>query len=749
MKAPLKWLRDYVDITLPAAEIARRLTMAGMEVKEVKVIGGAWQNVFIGQIKAVNPHPNADRLRLVTVDLGAAEETVVCGAPNLTLGDKIAFARAGAELKDGHTGQTVKLKPAKIRGVLSAGMCCSEMELGISENHEGILILPPDAPVGTPLADYRGDTIFDLDVTPNRADCLSVIGIAREVAALTGQPSHIAEPAYAETGPSIEGQVSVAVDCPALCSRYCASLITGVKIGESPKWMQERLLACGMRPINNVVDITNYVMLEYGQPLHSFDYERIRGKKIIVRRAADGEYLISLDGVERKLSPDMLVIADENRPVAVAGVMGGANSEVSDSTTSILLESANFNAVSIHYTSRKLNLVSEASMRFERGIRPGLTIPALKRATQLIIELGGGSAATGIADVYPGKREPAPIILSTGAVKRVLGVEFSLDRIVSTLDSLGFDCRTTSATEVMVTAPYWRGDIQQAVDLVEEVARVNGYDEIPMTLLSQQLPPQNPAPIIDIERRLRQYIADAGFQEVITYSLTSLDMLKKLTPEPRDMKTMRLFNPMTAEQEYFRPDLRANILNTLRENRRHEDGGLRLFELGKVYLPRPKDLPEEPEILCGLLSGNRVEKSWLSDTAPFDFCDAKGMVESIFNELGAEIDFEPGNDPGLHPAKQAKVIAGGNKIGVIGEVHPKVLNAFEITGPACLFELNVTSLVPLIGHNMYQPVPRFPSVVRDIALVVDSGVTHRSILDIIRSFPLVSQVALFDVYSGG
>ncbi len=748
MKAPLKWLRDYVDITLPANELANRLTMAGMEVKAVQVIGGTWENVLVGRITAVSPHPNADRLRLVTVDLGLAQETVVCGAPNLNLGDKIAFARVGADLRDGQSGQLVKLKPAKIRGVVSSGMVCSEKELGISENHEGILVLPPQAPPGTPLADYLGDTILDLDVTPNRADCLSVIGIARELAALTGQRLHIPEITYEETGSPIDGQITVEIADPALCPRYCASLITGVKIAESPKWMQDRLLASGMRPINNVVDVTNYVMLEYGQPLHSFDYARIRGKKIIVRRARAGEVIVTLDGVDRELSDDTLVIADAERAVAIAGVMGGANSEVGDTTTSILLESANFSPISIHYTSRKLQLVSEASTRFERGIRPGLTVPALRRATQLIIQLADGKAARGIADAYPGQKERAPILLSTETVKRTLGVEFSLDQVMATLTSLGFDCKASSTTEVLAAVPYWRGDIQQAVDLVEEVARIAGYDRIPMTMLSQTLPRQNPEPIVDLRRRLRHNLAGYGFQEVITYSLTSLELLGKLRPGPgtSDVAPLRLANPMTAEQEYLRPNLRANLLDSLRQNRRYEEGGIRFFEMGKVFLARKNELPEEPEVLCGVLNGLRTEKSWLTAEEPFDFFDARGVVEAIFSQLGVEATFEPGNDAGLHPAKQAAIIVGGTRLGVVGELHPKVLDAFEITSPVYLFEIDVTALVPFTtARRMFQPVPRFPSTVRDIALVVDAQVTHRSVQDIIGGFPLGKQGGRWDV----
>ena len=752
MKVPLKWLQEYVDITLPPNDLASRLTMAGTEVKGIQVIGDSWGNIVVGQIVAVSPHPNADRLSLATIDLGTERQTVVCGAPNLRLGDKVAFAHVGAQLIDGHSGQAFRLKPAKIRGVVSNGMACSEKELGISDSHEGIMVLPAEAPIGTPLADYLGDAILDIDVTPNRPDCLSVIGIAREVAALTGQGVHFAEVEYEEKASPIDQQISVEIVASDLCPRYCASLIAGVKVAESPRWMQQRLLKCGMRPINNVVDITNYVMLEYGQPLHAFDYDRIKGKKIIVRRAAEGETIVTLDGVERLPSEDMLVIADGQQAVAIAGVMGGADSEVTPETASVLLEAAKFNPPSIHYTGRVLRLPSEACMRFERGISPALTIPALKRATQLIIQLAGGKAAKGLIDVYPGKRVPESISLSTAQVKQLLGVEFSLDQIVAALTSLSFDCELVSASEVWVTAPYWRSDIHQAVDLIEEVARVIGYDKIPATMLAQPVPRQSPEPILSLKQEVRHHLIGYGFQEVITYSLTSLEMLNKLLPEPHPLepKPIRVANPMTVEQEYLRPNLRANLLAVLSVNKRYEDGGIRLFELGKVYLPRQKDLPSEPEMLCGILSGSRFEKSWHGGDELLDFYDAKGVVEGLLAQLDVEASFEESRDESLHPVKQAAMIIAGNKLGVVGELHPKVLQAFEIPEAACLFEIDLTALLPFtLGHKMFQPIPRFPTIVRDVALVVDAGVTHQRVEDIIKSFPLVERVTIFDVYSGG
>ncbi len=750
MKVPLSWLKDYVDVTLPAAALAEKLTLAGHEVAGVETTGGSWENVLIGLVIAVNPHPNADRLHLATVDLGTGQETVVCGAPNLEVGQKIAFARAGARLTNPHTGQVEELKPAKIRGVLSAGMVCSERELGISESHEGIMVLPADAPVGTPLSDYMSDVIFDIEVTANRPDCLSVVGIAREVAALTGQPVHVPEIIYEEKGDPIEKQIEIEIADPELCPRYCASLVTGVKIAESPAWLKERLVACGQRPINNVVDVTNYVMLEYGQPLHSFDYDKLRGKKIIPRRAVEGEPFLTLDGVARNLGGDMLVIADGEGTVAVAGVMGGLDSQVNEGTTAILLEAASFKAASIHYTSRKLGLTSEASTRFERGISAGLTIPALRHATRLIAELGGGTVARGLIDAYPGRKETLLISLTPGEARRIVGIDYNLEQIESTLISLGFECRTVGR-ELFTVPPYWRSDIRLDVDLIEEVARVAGYDKIPCTLLGEPIPPQDPSNLLVLKKKIRQGLVGLGFQEAITFSLISLPQLSQLTPDrapPRPLP-LRVVNPMSADQEYLRPNLRANLLATLASNRRHEDGSIRLFELGRVYLPRLDSLPDEPEILCGLMSGPRVERSWLGGDGTFDFYDVKGVIEALMEQLGVIANFEKGDDTGLHPARQASVIVDKTNVGVIGELHPKVTDAFEIAGTVGLFELDVTALLPFtIDRRRYRPVPRFPAIIRDLALVVDAGVTHRQVMEIFRAFPLISHAQLFDVYSG-
>lgn len=752
MKVSYNWLRQYVDVPLLAAEVANRLTMAGVEVKGSQTVGGEWQGVVIGQILAVNPHPNADRLHLVDIDLGGGKnETVVCGAPNCAVGAKIAYAPVGAKLIDPRTGKTEVLKPAKIRGVVSTGMACSEKELGISENHEGILILPADAPLGRALADYLGDTIFNMEVTPNRPDCLSILGLAREISALTRVTLRMPDLAYPETGAPISESVTVEIQDPDLCPRYSAALITGVKIGPSPEWLTKWLVSYGMRPINNIVDITNFVMLEFGQPLHAFDFSKLLGRGIVVRRARRDEKITSLDGVERGLSRDMLVIADKERAVAVAGIMGGANSEVSEDTTVILLESASFKPTSIHYTGRTLGMPSEACVRFERGLSSGITIPALQRATQLIVQLGGGQAAKGIIDVYPGKAERPSIRLTVAEVKRVLGVDFTVEQMVETLTALGFECQSNAASaSVMAKAPYWRSDINLPADLVEEVARVRGYDLIPTTLLAQPIPRQDAAPITGLKRRVRAALVGHGFQEIFSYTLVGMDTLVKLTPQSRKPEPLpaRLANPTSAEQEYLRPTLRANLLGALAMNRGALEEGLRLFEVGKVYVPKEASLPLEPDMLCGVIAGRRGQQWWGDGAGNADFFDAKGIIESLLGKMGITARFEPATDEGMHPLRQAAITVAGKPLGVIGEVHPAVCGHFEVPGAVYLFEIDLAELLPHLGHRQYQPIARFPATVRDIAILVDVAVPHQKVVDIIRAVSLVTDVALFDVYVG-
>jgi phenylalanyl-tRNA synthetase beta chain len=774
MKVSLKWLKDYVDIKLTIGELAARLTMAGLEVKGIQTVGGTWDNVVIGEVVALNPHPNADRLKLATVNLGTEQVTTVCGAPNISLGQRVTFAHIGARLIDPHTGEAVVLEPAKIRGVVSEGMVCSEKELGISDSHEGILVLPPEAPIGVPLGAYLGDVILDLDITPNRPDCLSVIGIAREIAVLTGEPLCLPEIHYEETEKPIDSFASVDIVDPDPCPRYCASLVTGIKIAPSPSWLQQRLNNCGMRPINNVVDVTNYVMLEYGQPLHAFDYQKLKGRQIIVRRARNGETITTLDGSKRALNPDILVIANKEEAVAVAGIMGGLDSEVTDKTDTILLESANFNQATIRRGCGHLQFQSEASMRFDKGLNSELPLVPLKRATQLLLELAGGRAAKGIIDVYPRKSEPKLILLTTREVKRLSGLKVNIDEILKILKALGFECREgDSSSQILVSAPYWRSDIKCSADLVEEVARVIGYDKVPMTRLSSPLPTQKSklspaAQQSNLKDKLRDVLAGFGFQEILTYSLVSLEKLQKLSPKLElKITPLKVANPMTREQEYLRTSLRAGLLSTFAHNQKFEQAGIRLFEIGKAFLPqhhhviatlsetkgkqsqKERELPQEKEMLCAVLSGPRAELSWQADKESLDFFDAKGVVENILNQLGLKTSFDIGDDETLFPGRRANIIVEDDKVGIVGDLHPKVTQAFELSNTICLIEIDLEKvLTKLTGTKKYQSIPRFPSVTRDIALVVDEQVSYGTVEEIIRGDTLVTKVTLFDLYRG-
>lgn len=747
MKAPIRWLKEYVPVSASASEIAEKLTMSGTEVGSIEVIGGTWERIVVGRIAGIQPHPDADRLQLVTIEYGSGTSTVVCGAFNIRLGDLVPFAQVGAHLLDAHSGKTVQLKPARIRGVSSEGMACSEKELGLSESHEGVLVLPPDAPVGVPLADYLSDAVLDLEITPNRPDCLSIIGIAREIAALTSQTVTLPGLDYQEEGPAIDELVSVEIADADLCRRYCASLIHDVKIGPSPPWMQKLLSSCGMRPINNIVDITNYVMLEFGQPLHAFDARQIGGNKIIVRRAGAGERLTSLDGLERALTPDMLVIADSRIPVAIAGVMGGADSEVIDITTSILLESANFNPTSIRRTSSALKLRSEASTRFERGISPEIAEPALRRATQLIVHLAGAKAARNFIDVYPGKTEAKPVIFDTSWIQRLLGIDLSREQVISTFTSLGFECRSLDSVRLEVVPPYWRMDVKGSADLVEELARIVGYDRIPTTMLSTPLPLQQADPLLNLREDLRDLMVCSGFQEVINYSLTSRERLVG-TGEPLEL--MRVANPLSADQEYLRTSLRPGLLSLLANNQKHEEGSLRLFEIGKVFFPRDRDLPSEQEMLAALLGGPRTDLSWRGDKELLGFFDAKGVVEGVLTRLGIDAQFLPSSMPGLHPGRVASIIVEGEEIGFVGEIHPAVAEGYELLPqPVALFEVEIGKLLPFVSQQVrYQPVSRFPKSVRDLAIVVDENVPSGKIAGVISSFPLINSLTLFDIYTG-
>lgn len=772
MRVPLSWLKDFVDLTVPVDDLVHRMIMAGLEVAHVEHIGADWprDKLFVGEVLEITPHPNAERLVLATVHYGhGAPQTVVTGAPNLRPGErgqKVAFAVEGAELFDGHsaTPKKQRLTRTTIRGVESAGMVCSEKELGLSDDHTGVLILDPSAPVGHALQDVLGDTVLEVELTPNLAHANCVIGLAREVAALTGQRLRPWRPDDARLrGPHLATTpyITVSTADPQLCPRYSAALIEHVTIQPSPPWLQRRLLLAGMRPINNIVDITNYCMLEMGQPLHAFDYETLqRQGGIVVRPATLGERLTTLDGVERHLSPDMLLITDGSGPIAIAGVMGGAATEVSERTRHILLESANFNAISIRRTSKALQLASEAAQRFGRGIDSALTLPALVRASRLMEELGGGAMHADVADTYPRPPSPRRLTLRAAEVQRLLGMDFSVETMSRILSALEFRC--TPHTDdgdprLDVDVPSHRLDVTIAADLIEDLARIHGYEAIPLTLIKDVLPPQRSQPLLDGIEHTRDILVGCGLTEIISYGLTSLDSINRAQlhgPAVEATAYIRIANPISQEREFLRQSLVPSMLETLRTNSRYYTR-MALFEIGRVYLPQPgEDLPLEQRHLAIALTGTVLPPSWYDGEAPprFGFAHLKGIVETLLQRLHVPgVRFREASHPSLHPARTAALYLADTVLGVLGEVHPQVCQRFDLPEqPVALLELNLDLLLAQRQPRRYQRISRFPAVLEDMALVVDADLPAQTVADTIRAAggPLLRRVELFDLYQG-
>jgi len=632
-------------------------------------------------------------------------------------------------------------------------MICSELELGISDDHEGIMLLDPEAPVGLPLADYLGDTIFHLELSPNLVRCLSLIGVAREVAALTGERVRLPEMSLVAEGGPIEKMVSVEIEAPDLCPRYSASLIMDVTVGPSPPWLQRRLRAAGMRPINNIVDVTNYVMLELNQPLHAFDYDNIRGKKIVVRRAGGDKRFTTLDGEERELSPDMLMIADEEGAVAVGGVMGGLESEVTETTRQVLLEAANFDRVSIRRTSQALKVRTEASIRFDKGLDPESTIPALTRASELIRQLAGGQVAKGFADAYPRPAKRKEILFPTKEVERLLGVSVPLEEAIRILESLEFQVEVSGEERLRVTVPSYRGDVSLPADLVEEVARMKGYDEIPTTLLSGQLPPQRINWSLHWERRAREVLAACGLNEVITYTLVSRRELEAFPLWDRETKhkPLSIANPIVLDQNLLRTTLLPSLLRTLASNLRYQSQA-RVFEIGRVYLPQEGDLPWERNTLALALTGEGEKSVW-GEGEVIEFHDLKGVIEILLGEMGIQAyEFVPALHPSFSPHNAAHLLVSQEPtlVGILGE--SQVGEAFDLgERPVYLAEIDFDALCSqATSERRYEPLPRYPAITQDMALVVDeeipAGKVHQLIME--AGGALLTEARLFDLYRG-
>lgn len=758
MLIPLSWLKNYINISLPVKDLAHKLTMAGTEISGMKEIGKDWDDlkIFVGEVMEVNPHPNADRLRLPTINLGNGEiATVVCGAPNVTPGQKIAFAKEGALIISNKTGKLESLKATTIRGIESSGMVCSERELGLGENHDGILVLDDSAEPGRPLSSLLGDAVLDAEVTPNRPDCLSILGIARELAAITGTKVLEPEMGLINTTKSIEPPFSVKIEDDSLCKRYTARYIEGLQVTESPQWLQDTLIKSGQRPINNIVDITNYVMLEYGQPLHAFDYETVEGAIIKVRQARDGEQLAGLDGLTHKLKPPMLVIADPSGPIALAGIVGGTETSVSDRTSKIILESANFDPFNTRLTRMAIGEGTESSYRFERGIQPELAIKALDRATNLLMEFAGGNKYSNAIDHYPKIVDRTVIYIKNQRLLQVLGTNLPPIQVNNVLESLGFEIIEQLSDGLKIAVPYWRSDVSIEEDVIEEIARIIGYDSIPVTAISASIPSIRPTDFKDFREGVRDKLVSLGMQEIITYSLTNLATLNIVDTVNKD--PLKIEHPMSIDLEVLRTSLRGGVLKTLEYNQNvNRNEGFRLFEIGKIFIPNnvehKVDLPEEKEFLVGILSGPRSVLSWLNqDTNDMDFYDAKGILQSLFLTLNLDMSFDPTDENIMHPGKTAQISLSGTKIGILGELHPELIEHFNIENPkATMFEIDLLELFNIIDKQIgsYNALNRFPEAERDIAIIVDEQVASVEIQKIINRHKLVKASTPFDIYTG-
>ncbi|MHB8858769.1 MAG: phenylalanine--tRNA ligase subunit beta [Thermoleophilia bacterium] len=757
MRVPLSWLKEYVDVDLTADELAERLALTGTEVERVSHIGvpaedGNLERFVIGQVKKKAAHPNADKLSLCEVDVGGKAEQIVCGARNFKEGDKAAVCLPGGTLPGGRT-----LESAVIRGIESHGMMCSEAELGLSSESAGIMILPEDAPVGAKLADFIpvSDEVLELEVTPNRPDCLSIYGVAREVAAITGArlaPEPV-DDAQARGDDNIEDLVSISVVDDRLCPRYGARIIAGVKVGPSPPWLKARIVAAGMRPVNNVVDITNFVMWTLGEPMHAFDLAAIAGRKLTARPAGKGEKIVTIDGDTRELNPSMLVIADEEKPVAVAGVMGGESSEVTEATTDLLLEAANFDGPSVMRTEMDLGLRSESSTRFEKGLDPELVPKALAMASRIILQLCGGRLVPGQIDIYPQPRLENALHLREERVTALLGITVPVPEMVSILENLGFGCRSEDSA-IHVTVPGFRADVEREVDLIEEVARIFGLDLIPPTLPSDMRVLGGLSDYQSAERDIMQALTGAGMSEVITYSFISPDFADRLRLDGKDPRRdcIRLANPLSVDQSVMRTLLLPSLLATVATNLSLRNADVNIFEAGRAYLrTEGKELADERRTIGGCLCGSLRGETWTGAGAKAVFHTGKGIVEAAFASVKGSFTVERCDEPFLHPGKSAYIIVDGKRAGFVGEVHPLVLEAFDVDRPVVAFEVLEDALIgSSAGTVIFEDLITFPGSFQDLAVVVDEKVPSQDVISVVEEAgaPLLRSAHVFDVYAG-
>jgi phenylalanyl-tRNA synthetase beta chain len=751
IRVPLSWLREYVDVTISADDLAHRLHMAGTESKGIE--RKAWDKIWVGRVAELAKHPNADKLQLATVDYGEGRrKQVVTGATNLKTGSVVAYAEIGAEYIDGHTGERTVMKPRDMRGIKSEGMVLSEKELGIGEDHDGILLLDPKLAVGAPLSETLGETVLLLELQPNRPDCLGIVGIAREAAALLDRK--LREPVGDPLGQSTPEGLDVRIEDAAACPRFAAARLDNVRIGPSPEWMQRRLIAAGMRPISNVVDITNYVMLELGQPLHAYDLREVKGGTLVARQARAGEHLRTLDGVDRALPAGTLVIADEERALGLAGIMGGEDSEIRSDTTTVALECASFAPKSIGVTSTKLGLRgssgSAAARRFSWQLSPDLVPLALARAVQLLRE-HAGARSSGVVDRYPRPRPPVEVRIPFTKFARHLGIEVTREEAVGALSRLAF--AVTQAGDTLVARPpVVRTDIAIPEDLVEEVARILGYDRLPIRVPDGPLPLVEAHPLEEFRERLRDALVGMGLQETVSYSLIDPHWLDRLSPDGSRIAPcpLRIQNPTTPAQSVARPTLRASVLDTARRNLRHRDG-LAIFEIAPVYLPREHDLPEERWTAAVVLAGKAQPDSWLGPSRDTDLWDLKSVITGVLAKLRiADTGDAQPLAPGLHPGRSERRGSADRDVLTWGQLDPRVADLWELPAETFVAEMDVAALLDRVAPPRAAPPPRYPPAIRDLAVVLDEATPYAAALEAIRAAgkALVESVSLLDLYRG-
>ncbi len=762
MQVSIKWLKDYIDFTETPEQLADKLTMAGIPVENVVDPGEGLEKVVTGRIEKLEPHQNSDHLQICTMNVGLAENIIiVTGAQNVAEGQVVPVAMVGAHLPNG-----MKISKGKLRGVASNGMLCSAQELKLDleklpeEQKTGIFILPSDTPVGIPAKDVLGlnDVVLEFELTANRADCFSVFGLVREIAAITGNKPHFPEIKVNEDdNTKLNDIFSVEIADPDLCSRFSTRMLKNVKIGPSPEWMQQRLEGAGIRSINNVVDVTNFVMIELGHPMHAYDYDKITGKKLIARRAIEGEELHTLDDTSRKAKGEMLVIADSEKAAGLAGIMGGFETEITDTTTTVVLESADFYGPCIRRTARACGLSSEASGRFERGVDSETTIKSLDRAAQLLQEMGACTVCEGIVDVYPNPKQANYVTFTPEQINNHLGTNIAKDVMLNIITSVGFDVTKDENDEITVKVPSWRNDVTCMADISEEIARLHGFDKIKSTLpngVSMQGTQSAKQTFID---KVKASLSSQGLYETISFALTNEETFNKLNiPQDSPLrKAVPIMNPLSDEYPLVRTTLLSSIFDNLARNLARKNDDVALFEVGSVFFPKAlpvTELPDEVVKIAGAITGRRNAQGWNQANDMVDFYDAKGIIEELLANLRVtRYTVEAGTHYAMHPGKTALFKKGRDVIATVGEVHPAVLSAYGITKPVYIFELDATTVMKYMAKDLkYKALPKYPATSRDLAMLVDVDVNAADIEKAMTKAAgqNLTQITLFDVYTG-